>query len=72
MSTGSELKVYLEQIDKPIYYAGKCSLGNPEFTKIFNDAKILSVEESIKIILELKLKQLIFITKTYKEDSNEH
>lgn len=65
-NTDSNVFVYLEQIDKEVYYAGKCSLGNPEFTKVLKQAKLLSVEEAIQITLELKAKRLTFITKLYK------
>lgn len=69
-NTDSNVFVYLEQINKEVFYSGKCSLGNPEFTKLLKQAKLLSVEEAIKIISELKDKGLIFITKLYKGEQN--
>ena len=66
MNTDSKVFVYLEQINKEVFYAGKCSLGKHEFTKVLTQAKLLSVEEAIQIISELKAKGLTFITKLYK------
>lgn len=71
MNTDSKVFVYLEQIDKVVFYAGKCSLGNPTFTKTQTQAKLLSVEEAIQIISELKAKGLTFITKLHKGAQNE-